>query len=285
MCAALTERIAASAGGKVLVWLDFFAYTRKLLLAGGEIPWVNPGEFIAYHRQAQRLLSAGVAVLPLGHFFDAYLKRNPELLRSMAGKKRPGFALKTLLADEAPRALLIETAGAMRASYGSMPVVVTSPSPRAWVSWAHERANGPTSVAPTPDDIEAAAMYMADFFRIFAHSGIDGLLLEEASGAGPASASELGWYQPVINVALHYRWDLGVKASGAPFLPGPDQGIAFVITDVKASSGVTGIVLPDSFWSEGGAPACPGNCFYFAEIPEDAKPEQVLERLSKLVAN
>jgi hypothetical protein len=285
MCALLAERISECAPGKSLVWLDHFAYTGRLL-AGGKIPWLDAAALAAYYLQAQSLLRSGVAMLPFEGFFDAWLSAQPQLLAEMASRRRVGFALKTLLAADRPRALLAETVHAVRHGLTTTPLVIAIPSPRRWLAWAHARANGVrdvTKVDTRGDDVESAAMYVADFLRTFGESRVDGLLLEEAPGRGPASAEEVGWYQPVINVARHYRWDVGVEALSINWSePRTREGIDFWITDAKAEGGVIGVVLGDAFWAGEPAPPLSGPGFYFARIPEDAVPERVLARLDTL---
>ena len=277
---ALAERVAERAGGKPLLWLDHFAYSGRLL-AAGRIPWLDAAAFAAWLRTAQRLLRSGVAALPLADFFAAWLDAHPELAAAMAARTRPGFALKTLLAAEEPRALLGEIVRAVRDGHPTLPVALMIPSPGRWLAWAHDLA-GAGTIEPAADDVEAAAMYVAGWLRTFAGAGVDALLLEEPPGRGPALAAEVLLHQPVINVAHHYRWDVGIEALGASFVPGPEQGIDFCITDVSAGSGLRGIVLGDAFWAGEPPPPASGACFYFARVPADAVPERVLERLGPL---
>ncbi len=283
MCAALVERIAAGAKTKPLLWLDHFGYSARVL-AGGSIPWLDAAEFLAYYCKAHRLLRPGVAPLPLEGFFDAWLTAHPSLVAGMAGKRRVGFALKTLLSAEGPRSLLSEIAAAARDSLASTPLVITAPSPRRLIAWAHARANDVADLAEVEvsgDDVESASMYVADFLRTFAESRVDALLLEETSGRGPRSAEEVGRYQPVINVARHYRWDVGLKVPDSAFAPGTEQGIDFCIANARWG-GVGSVILDEAFWAGEPAPPVPGTGFYFARVPEDAAPEDVLARLATL---
>lgn len=272
------------------IWLDHFAYSGRLL-AAGTIPWFDPGAFLAYYRQAHTLLQPGVAMIPLERFFDAWLNADSSLIAEMARKRRVGFALKALLAAEAPRASLIDIVRAVRDSFASVPLVMAIPSPRRWLPWAHARAYGLadlTEVEVGGDDVELAAMYVADFLRTFADARVDALLLEETPAHGPQSAEEVSWYRPVVNVAKHYRWEVGIKIPAYlhPKPPsreeGGGEGIDFWITDAGMPTGVTGLILGDAFWSGESAPPLSGTGFYFARVPEDAVPERVLERLGTL---
>ena len=99
----------------------------------------------------------------------------------------------------------------------------------------------------------------------------------------PTSIEELSWYQPVVNVTKHYRWSVGVQ------LPFTDDGfnvpddVGFAIAPVgsAASANTLGIDISQPLWS-GGDIAGKDNSFYYVSIPENSKPESVLEILSSL---
>lgn len=277
----LIDTITRREDSRAAVWLDSLDYSRRVILGGAEIPWSRPAEFLNFHRQAHSLLRPSVATLEVGAFYETWLSVRPEALQSMAGKKRLGFALKQLLADEEPRRLVCELLRVLRSAYPSTPLVVSIPSPRRWAASVHKRANRIEAVAISKDDVESASMYVTDWLRSFAESSIDGLLLEEERGDGQASAQALATYQPVINAAKYYRWALGVLSQGTGYAPGPLEGIDFRITDADCEAGITGRVIPDSFWA-GENPPLIEKGFYYLKVPEDALPERVLERLAAL---
>ena len=66
------------------------------------------------------------------------------------------------------------------------------PSPSRWLAISVEQAGKPAA-PPDPDSADTAAMYLADFLRIFATAPVDGLLLDE----GPTSASDLTERTPI----------------------------------------------------------------------------------------
>jgi len=277
----LIDTLTRREDSRAAVWLDSLGYSQRVILGGAEIPWLRPAEFLNFHRQAHSLLRPSVATLQVGAFYETWLVARPEALQSMAGKKRLGFALKQLLADEEPRRLVCELLRVLRSAYSSTPLVVSIPSPRRWAASIHKRANRIETVAISEDDVESASMYVADWLRSFAESSIDGLLLEEERGDGQASAQALAAYQPVINAAKYYRWALGVLSQGTGHAPGPLEGIDFRITDADCEAGITGRVIPDSFWA-GENPPVFRKGFYYLKVPEDALPERVLERLALL---
>ena len=276
--ALLMDRIAAD---RHFLWLDSSAYAGALL-AGGAPPWLQVGDFIAWQRKAQGLLRSDVIVLPVGPLASVWLVAEPERVAEMAARRRASFSLKILLADDALRALLTELAGGLRSSFRNLPLALALPSPRRWTSLAYASAFPGETAAVDADALDSASTYVADFLRSFAGCEIDALLLEENEDHAPASAADLELYRPVLNVASHYRWDLGVRLSGQSMPSGPAADVNFWIAP-RAISGVpVGIVVPAGFWSGEAPPEPPAGGFRFAEIPADAEPESVLERLAVL---
>ncbi len=263
------------------LWLSALAYARRVLLGDDEIPWSRSAEFLNFYQQAHGLLRPSVAQFEIGAFYDAWLAANPAALRSMAGKRRIGFALKELLAVAEPRALLCELLRALRSAYGSTPLAITIPSPGSWVASAHALANGVKAVGVSEEDAESASIYVADFLRALAESSLDGLLLEEDYQCGATSAESLSAYQPVINVARHYRWCLGLLSLGGARASAALESLDFYITDTDCEGDAAGRVIPDSFWT-GEPPPVVRRGFYYLKIPKDALPETVLERLAQL---
>lgn len=275
----LLERIAERAATNPLLWLEHFAYSGRLL-AGGAIPWHDPAAFLAYYRKAQSLLKPGVAAVPLDPFFAARLADDAGLRAEMAGQRRVELALKTMLAAAGPRALLATIVKAVRSACGSQPLVLTLPSPRCWLEWTG--ALPPDSAGPpatrSGDAADAAAMYLADFLRIFAELRVDGLLVEDTPSRAPAA--EASWYQPIIGVARHYRWDVGVMSA---LETAAAAGWDYCIGGAAMPPGVIGgVMLSDEFWAGEAPPALAGIGFYFARVPAAALPERVLERVAVL---
>lgn len=274
----LLERFAA----KPLLWLDDDAYTDRLL-AGGKTPLLESGEFVAFRRKAAGLLKVEVTVVPVGAAAAAWAAKQPELKEAMASKKRAVVPVRTLLADEGLRATLVETVRALRGALPAQPLVLAMPSPRAWVNAAYRIAFG-TETEVGGDEADAAAVYVAEFLRSFGEAGVDGVLLVESAGADPANAGEIEWYQPVTNLAAHYRWALGLQFADGSGFSGDVKGVDFSIASKALPGAVAGLAVPEAFWSGGDAPAVPAGGFRFARIPADAVPEKVLERLAVLRA-
>lgn len=279
--AKILERL--SADGPAL-WLDDSDYSERLL-ANGRTPWGDVAEYVAYRRKAHGLLRPDFVVLPLGRFADAHVAADAALRDAMAAKKRAVVPARTLLADEAWRAHLTELLKAMRAAFGSAPLVLALPSPRALVAQAYRLAFGPDAqVEVGGDEADACAVYVADFLSAFGESGVDGVLLEEAEGAEPAASEEIAWYQPVLNLAAHYRWDLGLRLPSAAGFSGPAEGVQFVIAPTAIVGAANGLALGAGFWNGDAPAAVPSGGFRYACVPPDAVPENVLERLATLRA-
>lgn len=261
------------AGARPL-WLDATAYAGRLL-ANGAVPWLDVAGFIAWHGRAHALLGPDVAILPLAPLTTAWLAAHPALADAMKMKRRAVWPLKTLLADSALRLHVEELLGALRISYKQMPLALVLPSPRRWLAEACIAAHG---VMPEigEDEIDSAAMYLAGFLRAFGDTGLDAVLLEEDARSEPRALVEVGWYQPVLNVAAHFRWDAGLRLPVAADYPGGAAGLDFIFAPHAIAGQPSGIVPGDGFWYGEAVSAAD---FFLAAIPEDAKPETVLERL------
>lgn len=276
----LLDRLAV--GDKPLLWLEDTAYSDRLL-AGGKTPWLDAAEYVAFRRKAIGLLRPDFVVVPIGAFMRAWVQARPALREAMAGKKRAIVPARTLLADEGMRAQLVEMLRGLRAAFGGPPLVLALPSPRAWVGEAYRLAFGADAeVEVGGDEADSCAVYVAEFLRSFGDSGVDAILLEESAGTEPASAEEIGWYQPVINLAGHYRWDIGLRLTSGEAFSGETSGVQFVISPKSIAGAANGLALGDAFWTGEAAAAAPAGGFRFATVPADAVPEKVLERLATL---
>ena len=272
----LATRLAATPPA---LWLESTAYGARLL-AKDAPPWLDPAALVAWYGKLLGLLRPELAVLPLEPIVAAWLQREPGLREAMGTKSRAIFPLRTVLADPSLRAHLLEVIRALRAAV-RVPLVLSMPSPRAWVGLAYRQAHA-AGVEVGDDEADAAAVYLADFLRGFGDSGIDALLLQEQADTAPASGEALVLYQPALNVAAHYQWDLGLQLPGAEGFRGDAAGFAWVIAPQPVPGAIHGQVLPPAFWTRGELPAIAAGTFRYAEIPADAPPEQVLERLAAL---
>jgi hypothetical protein len=257
------------------LWLDSHAYCAKLL-ADGAAPWLDVAACVAWQRKAQGLLKPSVTVLPLVPAIEAWLAAHPGLREAMRAKSRITYALKTLLADESLRGHLVELTRGLRAAVPGVPLALVLPTPRAWVAGAWAQAHGAAAAEVGDEDADSASVYVADFLRAFGDAGVDALLLEESAAGAPVSPAASDC-QSVLNLAAHYRWDVGVQVAQASPLP---AGCAFAVAPQALEGTPTGVVLAESFWNGGLLPA--GAAFHYLHIPSGAQPEGVLQRLATL---
>jgi hypothetical protein len=98
----------------------------------------------------------------------------------------------------------------------------------------------------------------------------------------PSSEEEIAWYQPVLNVAKHYRWSVGLQL---PFqnegFNAPDEIDFTIIPEQSAAcSDSLGVDISHSLWTSSDAKENTG--FSYFTIPKDINPEKVLETLSTI---
>ena len=228
------------------LWLDYSDYAGALM-SKGAVPWLDVAALIAWQRKAQGLLKSDVLALPLDAVCAAWLDARPDLRSAMGSKSRTVFAIRTLLADESLRTHLLELARGLRACFAELPLALVCPSPRLWTGLAFQQAHG------TAAEVEGVA----------------------------TTAEALALYQPVLNIAAHYRWAVGLSAP-AGFRDGGSAGLSFVVADAAIPGVASGCIVPADYWSGAAAPLCPESGFRYATIPADAQPESVLQRLSGL---
>jgi hypothetical protein len=278
----LLERIAASS--TPLVWLDDIAYSARLLATPSTV-WFDVAALTAFRRKAASLLQSDVTVVPIGAVMEAAARADEDLLAEMRAKKRVVAPLRTLLSDAKLRSIAMDVAQALCGTLSSKPLVASIPSPRRWISEAYAWAHGSSTADVGAEEVDSAAVYVAEFLRGLGAAGIHALLLEERVGDEPASANEIAWYQPVINVCKHYRWDVGLKLAGGAEFRGEAGDMAFIIAPRPPMGTVPGVAMPASFWADASPPAVPVGGFRFTQIPADANPEYVLQRLKTLRAS
>lgn len=261
---------SARSASRPLVWVESTAYAARRL-AGDAVPWLDAAAVVAWQRKAQSLLGSDVVALAAEPMCTAWVGAHPALARAMAAKRRPGFALRTLLGDAGLRAHLLEVVHGLRASFGGLPLALRLPSPWLWSALL--------GVTIDEDEADAAAVAIADFLRVFGESGLDVLLLDEPF---EAAAPALGLYQPVLNVAAYYRWEVGLSCGANACDLDAGGGLSFAIAPRAPAGMPAGLPLPPSFWSGAEASAPRPGDFFYAEIPRDVAPETVLDRLATL---
>ena len=269
------------------VWFDAATYGRARLLGGGDVPWPSPAELSSFFAKIGGMFHSDAILVGLADLFAQRTTADQQLRAAMAARSRPGYALRTLLGDEQARGTAAEAVRVLAASRGAVPLVLTVPTPGRWLVAAAQQAQGDGSDPGPPDaaQAETAAIYSADFLRMFADNGVDGLLLDE----GRVPAGELihpEAYRPVLNVADYYEWPVLIQTDAAAAWPhGPVTGVAFWLgSDPPAGPdeppGRWGIVAGSDFWTGVGPPA--EAHLVLAPVPADADPEAVMTQVRAL---
>lgn len=286
MSTPFAEHLPLPAGnGAIRIWLKSSAYTRRLLQGSADADvWTSSASFLAWFSQAHGLLKTDVAVLEVGELFDSWIARNGGLESRLPKRRRPTTALRALLGEEEPKALLAEVIGAVDSQLrGRVPLVIAMPSPRHWLRHANWLADQPDET-PDADIVEDASMYLADLLRAVSTTPVSGVLLEEAAGDSAFSAADLQRYSSVVNVVRHYGWSLGLRLP--PGTSVPDSGLDefdTVITEARANTGSLsrGRDISTEFTHSVPNPLAEGE-FYFASVNPGLHPETVLETLELL---
>ena len=191
------------------------------------VPWSSPAEL-------SRLLSASCRACSVRMLswstWPACSRSGPPPTKRCAPRwpHAPGPAMPCGRCSPTSRHALTRPrrSGLLAATSGAVPLVLTGPG--TWPVAGGGRAAGTGSDPGQPDaaQAETAAMYSADFLRMFAGAGVDGLLLDD----GPVPVDELihpEAYRPVLNIADHYEWPVLVRTDAAAAWPhGPVPGIA-----------------------------------------------------------
>lgn len=254
-------------GRPVPLILDHASFGSARLLHGATVPWSEPVECQSYFGQAEGLLRPDATLVDVGAAYTHLLATRRDLLGAMGARSRVGYALKTMLADDA---LADSVTGVVRvlAETSRLPLVLQIPAPLRWLALTVAAMAEGDPAALTGDHAESASMYIADWLRRVDSLPVTLLLLDGRRDDHPALADlaedDLDSYAPLINAADHYRWGLALRTDDRIDLHGSDAA---------------GAVLPGSFWV--GEQAPPGSLL-LGEVPADAEPELVLERLASL---
>lgn len=268
--------------GTSVLWLDYTGYAGALL-AEDKPPWLNTTECIAWLKKSQSLLHSDVVTLPLTQVFDAWIAAHGSLQKSMeATKPRPPLPLRSVLADEGLRQHLAELVTATRAAFPHTVLALSSLSPKLLVPWACQHAGRGGQIEVDDDAVDSATLYMADFLRGFGASGIDVVLLEESASSEPRSADDLHLYQTLFNLGVHYGWEIGLRLPVGNCSENLADGHGFVISPRSPPGVFHGLPVEFFGGEEAMPPTRPAGGFLFAQIPKNANPEKVLERLSAM---
>lgn len=274
---------AAGPGSGPGLWIDYLDYARRLFLKGAD-PWGDPARFVNAFSQAQQLLKSDLIDVRVEDYMASWLQGDGAALEPA---RRPTSDLKQILGDDSYRDGLVTVLATLGdLGRGCSGIALTIPSPRRWLRICVARAGGDVDEPLDEDYVEMAAMYIADYLRAFADSGISALLLEEDRDPGQ---DLLSLYQPVLNVAAGYQWDVGILIPGE-LTTALGGDLAVTIVDPAALAALAkggapcGVSVPGDYWAGKDKKfAVPEGCAaVYVRIPGDANPEQVLKRLAAL---
>ena len=263
------------------IWFDAVSYGRAKLLGGAGVPWTSPAELSSFFAKIGAMFRSDAVLVDLADLFAQRTAADQQLRAAMAARSRPGYALRTLLRDEQARSIAAEAVRVLAATSGPVPLVLTVPAPGRWLVAAAQQA-GSDPGPPDAAQAETAAIYSADFLRLFADTGVDGLLLDE----GRVPAGELihpEAYRPVLNVADYYEWPVLIQTDAATAWPhGPVSGVALWLGSAapRQPAGRWGVVADADFW-EGAHPSAEAD-LVLAAVPAEADPEAVMKRVRAL---
>ena len=245
------------------------------------MPWNSPAELSSFFAKIGGMFRSDAILVDVADIFAQRSAADQRLQAAMAARSRPGYALRTLLGDEQARGAAAEAVRVLAATSGSVPLVLTVPAPGRWLVAAARQA-GSDPGPPDTGQAETAAIYSADLLRLFAGTGVDGLLLDE----GRVPAGELihpEAYRPVLNVADHYEWPVLIQTGAAaawPHGPVPDVAVWLGSAGPGEPAGRWGMVADADFWDGVDPPT--GADLVLAPVPATADPEAVMKRVRAL---
>lgn len=285
------ESVFSQIKEKRITFLDFIDYANHLLNKENNDLFLKPEVFISVFTQAERLLQPDLLNIHVNPFYQTYLEKENDLLQSLKNK-RIHIAFKNILAQQQPKNVLSEIVNALK-SLSNKPIVLTIDSPQKWLLQVQETVSESKLSNFSLDDFERASMYMAELLRAFSTLGISAIVLSETNEI-PFSLEELlNSYQPIINVANHYKWRLGIHLESTSI----DIAVVNDKVDFYLNQSL-GIEELSPFWEKGLSVGGglnrefwkgnlqqkiePNRGLLYGKIPADAEPETVLAQLKAL---
>jgi hypothetical protein len=246
--------------------LDHDRYGTAVIRQGQPVPWTDLAALTGYVGQVEGLLDPDATWVDVAGLYDAHLSGNADLAAAMAGRARTGYALRTLLADEAGIDLVQRTASTLN-QVSRRPLVLAVPSPAQWLVRTHRLAGSPLEVLDE-DDADRASMYLAEWLGRLGSLPVALLLLDAQTDDDETrvdTKEPLAAYTAITNVCDHFAWSVAARH---------DYGVDGTDPDPRIG------VVPESFWL-GGADL-PDGAVLLASIPATASPERVLDQLALL---
>ena len=263
-----------------LRWIEPDGYAARAF-AGGDPAWMaEPQTAVSTLAQANSALGSRVLSIDV---VPAILAAAP------AETGDPLDVADAVLSDAAGLANAQAVAKAAEHTLGGrVDLVLRLPSPHALLRRFAE--NGVLS--PSFDDLDDAAMLLANVARGFADFGFAGLLLASDVGAEHAEA-EFAALDSVLGTVRHYRWlsllrldgDLDPAAAVAADVDVillPNRRPAVFNDDCGLEGRRVGGGLSAEFWNGEDFSAVSPDTLYYGDAPADIEPEAVLARVRAL---
>jgi hypothetical protein len=272
----------ADAAGSIKTWLKAEAYSKRVLLgSAGANPWQSVASYVTWFAQTQNLCHSDVATLSIAEVFDRQVLLEGGLASKLSNRQTPKVALRRLIESATARELINEVLFAVLAQT-SQPVVLGIPSPKAWLQHAAQLA-GLTPTALLEDEIEDAAAYIADLLRALSAHPLAAILLEEAADDQSWAQQLVKCYQPLLNVAQHYRWSAVLRLPQQQSIEAPwSEYFSVLIGQIRSQQQATGIDVTQEFHQALSLPKLAAGEFYFIEIDPNSAPEQISEKILAL---
>ncbi|HVE24562.1 MAG TPA: hypothetical protein VNC22_04130 [Sporichthya sp.] len=257
-----------------LTWLDCDRYVWSVFAGAPERWYSDPGTMIGAIAQAHKLLRSDVLTVDLQGAFSRHL--------SSAGT---AAEIVDALEGEEPRRDLSSAVDALAHQFaGSVDLVLDCPSPRRLF---------PPGADADLDDLDDVASALLDVVRSLADRPLAGLQITCDTAPGPDEDEADSW-SSLLSAARHYGWVTVIRLNALtdpeqldPGWPGdlvllPRLDAEAVPDDVRHGAG-----LPPEAWADSPdavrtVDAAAKRGFRFGEIPGDASPEIVLDRIRAL---
>lgn len=284
MTGMLSEKLPHSnGGGSFKTWLQADAYAKRILLGGSDAnPWESVSGYVTWFFQALNLTKSHVGVISIAEVFDRQAEKDGGLANLLGNRKKAKVAIRRLIESEDARTLINEVLNAVLYQ-AIQPVVVSIPSPKAWLYHATQLAGLDTNEI-SDEDIEDAAAYIADLLRALSSHQIAGLLLEERPDDQQWSDAQVQYYRPLLNIAHHYRWSVVLRLPKETSIAAEAaQQFDAVIGNIRSNETTsTGVDVSLQFNQELGLPDLLPGEFYFIEIDEHSLPEKITEKVGAI---
>jgi hypothetical protein len=174
-----------------LDWIDY----AEALLGGGAIDWSSPTAVSGLINKAQSLLPSDLVILPVDRM--ALALANPAIL---AVKPRGAQPLRAMLANDDIRASLVETVSMI-----SVPALALGLGAPGKLAVLTSTKAGVPQPEVDEDLVDDAAVYIANFLRVFASSNLTGVIIADD---GVEQFRPL--LAPIEKVAAAYGWRFAV---------------------------------------------------------------------------